>query len=51
MEATVLLGLNLAVVYGFGLIVLALVMAVIYNQMCLVEERRLDALAAKKGGV
>jgi len=51
MEATVFLGLNLSVVYGFGLIVLALVMAVIYNQMCLVEERRLDALAAKKGGV
>ena len=28
------LGLNLAVVYGFGLIVLALVLALIYNHLC-----------------
>ena len=42
MELPVLLGLNLAVVYGLGLIVVALVMAVIYNRMCLVEEKRLE---------
>lgn len=34
MEATVLLGLNLAVVYGFGLIVVALLMAWYYNRRC-----------------
>jgi uncharacterized membrane protein (DUF485 family) len=34
MEKTVFLGLNLAVVYGFGLIVFALIEALIYNQMC-----------------
>jgi uncharacterized membrane protein (DUF485 family) len=41
METAVLFDLNLAVVYGFGLIALALVLAIIYNRMCLVEERRL----------
>jgi uncharacterized membrane protein (DUF485 family) len=34
MEARIAFGLNLASVYGFGLIVLALVMALIYNYMC-----------------
>jgi uncharacterized membrane protein (DUF485 family) len=34
MEKTVLFGLNLAVVYGFGLIIFALVLAVIYNSLC-----------------
>jgi len=34
METIVVFGLNLAVVYGVGLIILALVMALIYNQMC-----------------
>lgn len=34
MERVVLLGLNLAVVYGFGLIVLALVLALVYNHIC-----------------
>jgi uncharacterized membrane protein (DUF485 family) len=46
METTVFLGLNLAVVYGFGLIVTALVMAMIYNSMCNRKERE---LAAPKG--
>lgn len=41
MEATIFWGLNLAVVYGFGLIVLALIMALIYNGMCVREEQRL----------
>jgi uncharacterized membrane protein (DUF485 family) len=39
METTVLLGLNLAVVYGFGLILAAFVLAIIYNIMCMREER------------
>ena len=34
MEKTVLFGLNLAVVYGFGLIAFALVLALIYNALC-----------------
>ncbi|MBM3320789.1 MAG: DUF485 domain-containing protein [Candidatus Eisenbacteria bacterium] len=38
METTVIFGLNLAVVYGFGLIILALVMALIYNQFCAWQE-------------
>lgn len=34
METIVLAGLNLAIVYGFGLIVFALVLALIYGLMC-----------------
>ncbi len=34
MEKTVFMGLNLAMVYGFGLIVFALIEALIYNHMC-----------------
>jgi uncharacterized membrane protein (DUF485 family) len=41
MESTVLAGLNLAVVYGFSLIVLALIMALIYNFACGKREREL----------
>jgi uncharacterized membrane protein (DUF485 family) len=39
MESVVFAGLNLAVVYGFGLIVLALIMALIYNAACTARER------------
>lgn len=34
MERTVLAGLNLAIVYGFALIIGALVMALLYGAMC-----------------
>lgn len=34
MDSTVLLGLNLAVIYGTGLILLAIFFAVLYNQLC-----------------
>lgn len=34
METPVVAGLNLAIVYGFGLIVAALVMALVYGAMC-----------------
>ena len=34
MEANVVLGLNLATVYGFGLIIAALLQALIYNAIC-----------------
>ncbi len=42
MERVVFLGLNLAVVYGFALIVVALVLALVYNQMCAVRERAVN---------
>ncbi len=41
MEATVFAGLNLAVVYGFALIVIALILALIYNQACSRKEAEL----------
>ncbi|MBL8133074.1 MAG: DUF485 domain-containing protein [Anaerolineae bacterium] len=44
MGQVVLAGLNLAVVYGFGLILLAIVMGLIYNVMCSRAEDRLNGL-------
>ena len=41
MDMIIFLGLNLAVVYGFGLIILALVLALIYNYMCSRKEAEL----------
>jgi uncharacterized membrane protein (DUF485 family) len=46
MEARLFAGLNLAVVYGFGLIVLALVLALAYSRACGKKEA---ALGASKG--
>ncbi len=34
MERVVLSGLNLAIVYGFGLIIAALILALIYGALC-----------------
>jgi uncharacterized membrane protein (DUF485 family) len=42
MEKTIFLGLNLAVVYGFGLIIIALIMALIYNSACGKREKELN---------
>jgi uncharacterized membrane protein (DUF485 family) len=42
MDKKIMLGMNLAPVYGFGLIVLALVMALIYNTMCGAKEKALN---------
>jgi uncharacterized membrane protein (DUF485 family) len=42
MEAKIIFGLNLAVTYGFGLIILALILAVIYNHFCTAKERELS---------
>ncbi|HPQ39325.1 MAG TPA: DUF485 domain-containing protein [bacterium] len=54
MEVPVLFGMNLACVYGFGLIVFALVLALIYNRICEGHERKYNTPAApsksKKGG-
>ena len=41
METIIFAGLNLAVVFGFGLIILALVMALAYNMACTNRERLL----------
>lgn len=38
---------NLAIVYGFGLIVIALVQAVIYNHICTKSEREMENEANK----
>lgn len=49
MEAEVLWGLNLAVVYGFFLIVFALVLALVYNHLCGKKEAELALLDNEKG--
>ena len=38
----IIFGQTLAVVYGFGLIAFALVLAVIYNQFCTAAEKRMN---------
>lgn len=45
MGVEVFMGLNLAVVYGFGLIILAAVMGTIYNSMCSSAEDTMNAPA------
>ncbi|MFO7609732.1 MAG: DUF485 domain-containing protein [Candidatus Krumholzibacteriia bacterium] len=47
MQIIVVAGLNLAVVYGMGLIVLALVQALVYNHLC---TRREHALGVGRDG-
>jgi uncharacterized membrane protein (DUF485 family) len=47
METIVLAGLNLAVVYGFGLILLALGMALLYSSLCGRKEKALLAQGGK----
>jgi hypothetical protein len=42
MEKTVFAGLNLATVYGFALIIIALLQALVYDAMCRAQERKLD---------
>ncbi|MCG8568607.1 MAG: DUF485 domain-containing protein [Spirochaetes bacterium] len=42
MEIIVFFGLNLAVVYGFGLILLAIIMGLIYNAICNKAEKELN---------
>jgi len=42
-EKIVFLGMNFATVYGFGLIIVALILAVIYNHMCTTMEKKLKA--------
>lgn len=51
MEKIIVFGLNLAIVYGFGLILFALFLALIYDQMCSREERARNHTDAEKGKV
>ncbi len=50
MGAVVFLGLNLATVYGFALIIVALIEALIYNAMCHKKEVELEQVAKQKAG-
>ncbi len=52
LERRGILGLNLAVTYGFGLIVLAILLGLVYNHLCTRMEDRLNgpAASAKAGG-
>ncbi len=45
MEKTIVFGLNLACAYGFSLIIVALIMALIYNALCGRQESLLTAEA------
>lgn len=38
MEKTPLAGINLAILYGFGLIISAIVLALVYGFLCRIEE-------------
>ncbi len=42
MEKTLFAGLNVATVYGFALIIGALLQALVYNAMCQAREHRLE---------
>jgi len=42
-------GLNVAIVYGFGIIVLAIIQAIIYNNICSAKERHDRPADVKKG--
>jgi uncharacterized membrane protein (DUF485 family) len=48
MNSIVIFGLNLAVVYGFGLIIFAMILALIYNHMCTLKERELNTPKGNK---
>lgn len=48
MEKEIVFGLNLAVVYGFGLIILSLIMALIYNALCIKQEKALNGAATEE---
>jgi len=42
MKMETVLGLNLAILYGFGLIIIAVVMGLIYNRLCTKKEDKLN---------
>jgi uncharacterized membrane protein (DUF485 family) len=50
MEQTVVFGLNLATVYGFSLIIGALILALIYDRLCRKKEHSLQDQSTKEAG-
>lgn len=42
METVVFLGLNLAIVYGFGLIIFAIILGLVYNSFCTKKEKEFE---------
>jgi uncharacterized membrane protein (DUF485 family) len=50
MQIIVFKGLNLAVVYGVGLIAFALVLALIYNVLCTRKEQECAGRSGSEGG-
>ncbi len=48
MSVKVILGLNVAIVYGFALIIFAIVQALIYNHLCTRRERAMAAAKTTK---
>lgn len=50
MEQIIFAGLNLATVYGFGLIIFALILALIYNCLCGIKEKELNSGVKEDGG-
>ena len=49
METPVFFGVNLASAYGFGLIIVALILALIYNRACARLERQMNLNAEGRG--
>ena len=50
MEAQPIAGINLAILYGFGLIIAALALALVYGVLCKPEGDQVDDSSADKGG-
>ncbi len=48
MEATPIAGVNLAILYGFGLIIAALVLALVYGFLCKPTDDEIAARGGKK---
>ncbi|MHB9038173.1 MAG: DUF485 domain-containing protein [Armatimonadota bacterium] len=49
MECIVVFGLNLATVYGFGLILGALILALIYDKLCRIKEQSMAVQSTNEG--
>ena len=48
MAMEVLFGINLAVYYGAGLIIFAILQGILYNHLCTRKEKQLNTAGAKK---
>ena len=50
MESVIFFGLNLAIVYGMGLIIAAILLGLLFNHKCTKMEKRLDNTGKKTEG-